>query len=911
MAKINIDGEVYEVDASNNLLQECLSAALELPYFCWHPSMGSVGACRQCAVIEYADENDERGCLVMSCMTAPRDGARYSIRNAAEFRANVIESMMTSHPHDCPVCEEGGECHLQDMTVISGHNYRRYKGKKVTHNNQNLGPFIGHEMNRCITCYRCVRFYKDYAGGTDLAAMASHNHTYFGRHQEGPLESEFSGNLIEVCPTGVFTDKPFSKHYTRKWDLQTAPSICTACSVGCNINPGERDGTLRRVVNRFNDEVNGYFICDRGRFGAEYVNSDDRISDSMTRHSVQADPVLISSANAKQKLHAMASDAIGIGSPRASMEANFALRALVGADNFYAGVADAEFAMLNQILHIYQNTPVNIPSIKDMENSDAVLVLGEDVTNTAARVALALRQSVQNIAKELAEKHKLPLWHDAAIRELTMDQKSPLFILSPHATRLDDIAQEVHISTAQQSAKLAYAIAHAIDPSAPTVKGLSKAEQDLISTIAESLKSAKQVLIVSGTGSMNQELINAAANIATALASEEKKANLALIVPETNSLGLAIMMQGNDNNLTAAFDKISKNSSTKTAIVLENDLYRRAPSAAVDSFIEGLDALAVLDSLKNRTGEQANLVLASGTFAETSGTYVNYETRAQHFYSVFLAADSIKPATSWLSSDLQLNELTEACSKTISHCEGMSHLTPGADYNVAGLKAPRQSHRYSGRTAMRADISVHEPRQEQDENGVMVFSMEGVPATRDASVFSSPWTPGWNSNQSVLNFQNSINGALRQASHGQCLILNSVSRKTYFEYSKTSNDKASGKKESLSVFPLYQLFGSEELTAHTPAIQAKATAAYVAISPKDAQSLGLKATDGVEVENNGAVAFIIRESINPGTVGVSVGLSGLNFQNISDRISLSKAKGWQPPADWNVSNIIVSDRRSA
>ena len=192
MAKINVDGKVFEVDPSKNLLEEILSNQQDLPYFCWHPSMGSVGSCRQCAIIEYANDEDQRGRQVMACMTSPRDGARYSIEKAAKFRAQAIESLMTNHPHDCPVCEEGGECHLQDMTVMSGHTYRRYDGKKATHTNQYLGPFIGHEMNRCITCYRCVRFYKDYAGGTDFSVQASHNNTYFGRFQDGAFDSEFS-----------------------------------------------------------------------------------------------------------------------------------------------------------------------------------------------------------------------------------------------------------------------------------------------------------------------------------------------------------------------------------------------------------------------------------------------------------------------------------------------------------------------------------------------------------------------------------------------------------------------------------------------------------------------------------------------------------------------------------------------
>ncbi len=145
------------------------------------------------------------------------------------------------------------------------------------------GPFITHEMNRCIQCYRCVRFYRDYAGGRDLNAFASANHVFFGRHEDGTLESVFSGNLVEVCPTGVFTDKTLARHYIRKWDLQTAPSLCVHCSLGCNTIPGERNGFLRRIVNRFNSQVNGYFLCDRGRFGYEFVNNARRVRHMQAR----------------------------------------------------------------------------------------------------------------------------------------------------------------------------------------------------------------------------------------------------------------------------------------------------------------------------------------------------------------------------------------------------------------------------------------------------------------------------------------------------------------------------------------------------------------------------------------------------------------------------------------------------
>src|SRR5690606_16428367 len=274
MATSHVDGKAYEVDGADNLLHACLSLGLDIPYFCWHPALHSVGACRQCAVRQFSDENDTRGRLVMSCMTPAADNTWISIddEEARAFRASVIEWLMINHPHDCPVCEEGGHCHLQDMTVMTGHNRRRYRFTKRTHRNQYLGPFIAHEMNRCIACYRCVRYYGDYAGGTDLGVFGAHDNVYFGRVEDGVLESEFSGNLTEVCPTGVFTDLIHSERYTRKWDMQYAPSICHACSAGCNISPGERYGEIRRIENRFNGAVNHYFLCDRGRFGYGFVN---------------------------------------------------------------------------------------------------------------------------------------------------------------------------------------------------------------------------------------------------------------------------------------------------------------------------------------------------------------------------------------------------------------------------------------------------------------------------------------------------------------------------------------------------------------------------------------------------------------------------------------------------------------
>ncbi len=346
MAVIHVDGKSLEVDGSDNLLQALLSLGYDLPYFCYHPALGSVGSCRQCAVKQFNNEEDVksgRGRLVMSCMVAPSDQMYISIDDAEAkaFRKHIVEYIMTNHPHDCPTCEEGGHCHLQDMTYMSGHRARRYRFTKRTHHNQDLGAFINHEMNRCIACYRCVRFYKDYAGGTDFGVYASNNRVYFGRDTEGQFESEFSGNLTEVCPTGVFTDKTHSDRYNRKWDMQYAPSICQGCSTGCNISAGERYGELRRIENRYNPDVNGYFLCDRGRFSYGFVNRGDRPitptqNTTGASKSLTADAALDGVA-AFLKPYLVNKKVIGIGSASASLESNFALKSLVGAENYSTG----------------------------------------------------------------------------------------------------------------------------------------------------------------------------------------------------------------------------------------------------------------------------------------------------------------------------------------------------------------------------------------------------------------------------------------------------------------------------------------------------------------------------------------------------------------------------------------------
>ncbi|WP_421286399.1 NADH-quinone oxidoreductase subunit NuoG [Aeromonas veronii] len=901
MATIYVDGKEYEVDGADNLLQACLSLGLDVPYFCWHPALGSVGACRQCAVKQYQNADDKRGRLVMSCMTPATDGSYIAIEDeeAKEFRKSVVEWLMTNHPHDCPVCEEGGACHLQDMTVMTGHNSRRYRFTKRTHQNQELGPFISHEMNRCIACYRCVRYYKDYAGGEDLGVYGAHDNVYFGRVEDGTLESEFSGNLVEVCPTGVFTDKTHSERYNRKWDMQFAPSICQQCSVGCNISPGERYGELRRIENRFHGSVNHYFLCDRGRFGYGYVNLADRprqpqLKDGNDQLTITVDGALNRAADALRT----ASDLIGIGSPRASLESNFALRELVGEANFYAGVEQAEWACQLKMLQILQQGSVPTPSLRDMEEADAILLLGEDVTMSAARIALALRQAVKGKARELARKMKVDLWQVAAVQTLGQNERYPLLITSLDTTRLDDVAADkLHAPYADQ-ARLGFAIANLLDPVAPAVTDLGPEQQAQAARWAELLGNAKKPLIIAGSSARDVALLEAASNIARALKGRGLEANIALVGQEANSLGLAMLgaQTLSDKPLEAALARIEAEEGL-ALVTLENDLYRRAPRNRVDAALARLQHLLVIDHQTTPTANKADLVLPAASFAEADGTLVNMEGRAQRFFQVyapaFYNADiQVREGWRWLAA-LQgaierkplrwqnFDQVNHDCATSNPLLATMLEAAPNAGLRIRGMRLAREPHRYSGRTSMLADQNVSEPRVAQDPDSPFNFSMEGYAGSRQPlPQVPFAWAPGWNSPSAWNKFQDEVGGKLRAGDPGRRLL-------------EATDPQAEGKEllgwfttipapfkaaEALQVVNYAQLFGGEELSARSPVIQARMNEPELVLNPADAQRLALHGGSQVSFSWGGShwqLRLRLSEQLSAGLVGLPLGVNGL------------------------------------
>jgi NADH-quinone oxidoreductase subunit G len=889
--KIIVDGKNFEVKPGRNLLDTCLSLGIDIPHFCFHPALGSVGACRLCAVKKFKDKNDEKGKIIMSCMEPVTDGLIVSVDDpeARAFRASVIESLMTNHPHDCPVCDEGGECHLQDMTIMTGHNYRRFDFPKRTYNNQELGPFISHEMNRCIQCYRCVRFYRDYAGGKDLNAFASRNHVYFGRQKDGTLENVFSGNLVEVCPTGVFTDKTLQKHFTRKWDLSNSPSVCVHCSVGCNTIASERYDSLRRIMSRYNGAVNGYFLCDRGRFGYEFVNDSKRIKNAEFPGRNESSGI---GAESDQLLSALEipfsknKKLIGIGSPRASVESNFALLSLVGENNFYHGVPEKEFQLTRTISDFLQHSSIHTASLKQVERADAVLVLGEDLTNTAPMIALALRQISRNLSSEAAAKKGIQSWNDYPVRELAQDFRAPVFILTTFNDPLDEIADQIFRGSCNILAGLGSAIARELDKNAPEPETDKADIRELAGEIAQSLKNAKHPLIISGISCGDENIIHAALNIASALLSAGSDAMISMVLPECNSMGLSLFPG-------KPFGYIPGVADTDTLIVLENDLFRRGNKSTVHDFFCRYRQKVVLDHLTNKTTVEADIVLPAATFAGSEGTFVNNEGRAQRFYKALNNNDQVKESWKWIGDLIKirnkmkevpwknLDDITRSLASDMPLFSRLLKYMPDADFRMINAKIPRQTIRYSGRTAMSANVSVSEPRLIQDPDSPLAFSMEGQEENPPSSLVPFYWMPGWNSVQAMYNYLDEPDGSLKGGDPGIRLIEPVKGIKNI--YFKTVSEASRPEDGEWLIVPVYQIFGSEELSSLSPSIAQRISEPFVVLSRFDADKIDVKEGDYIELETitERLKVRVITESYSyRGLAGLSAGMPEMPFVDI-------------------------------
>lgn len=905
MIPIYIEDKKYLVKKLKNVLETCLSLGFNIPYFCWHPALGSIGACRQCA-IKCCDNNVNKNSkkLVMACMTPITEDMRIYLfdEEIQEFRKGILELLMINHPHDCPVCEEGGNCHLQDMTVMVGHAYRRYRFTKRTHYNQDLGPLISHEMNRCITCYRCIRYYKDYAGGDDLGVFGIHDNIYFGRVHDGMLQSEFSGNLIEICPTGVFIDKTRTQTYTRKWDIIFSPSVCHQCSIGCNIILGERYGKLCRVENRYNGNINGYFLCDRGRFGCDYVNLNNRPKIPLRRlqHNNYVEINKLDSIKYVASALKCSNRIIGIGSTRASIESNFALRKLVGPNNFYMGVDRLEQKRLAVILEILYKGDIYVPSVREIENYDAILILGEDITQTGSRIALSVRQAIKGQSYQTSFSEGILNWQSDAVSNISKNDKYPLFITGIDTTKLDDLAMLTYYDSFQNQARFALAIAHALDNTAPIVKDFDSKLNERLQIVVKGLMHARKPLIISGTNSGSIELMESAFNIANALKNRRSEVGIIFVVNDVNSMGLAMI---ETKNLDDACDKLcnknDKNLST-SVIVLENDLYRYVDSNKIKSALNNVNYFIILDHQHNLINKKADLVLPVTSFVESDGTVINYEGRAQRFFRLYYPSyykDNIVLLESWRwlyliydlymdyirKEELNIDYVIEEIICCFPILIGIKDTAPNANFRVHGQKIAQAPHRYSGRTAMNAHLNVHESCVLPNNETMFTFSMEGNHYSRSLhKQIAFAWSPGWNSPQAWNKFQTQIGEHLYPEDPGVRLFKtlsynNCNNKKKWFE-NIPNILIIENNSDNWLIAPYWHLFGSEYTSQQSECIKDCMLDPYAMINIADAKRLNIQENMFIQFRcSDKTLCLPVKFSVNLPIkhIGLPVGFPGI------------------------------------
>ena len=516
------------------------------------------------------------------------------------------------------------------------------------------------------------------------------------------------------------------------------------------------------------------------------------------------------------------------------------------------------------------------PNMREIESYDAVLILGEDLTQTAPRMALSVRQAAKQSSRNGC-KTRTPDWLAEPVQRIGQEAKSPIYILAATQTRLADVATGEVVASPNDIARLGFAVAAAVK--GETVNGLDDDAKAFAQTIADTLKAANKPLIIAGTSLQDASIMEAAAELTQNLGS---KAGLSLVVPEVNSMGLALF---GGLSLEQAFAQ-----DYDTLVIVENDLFRRLPAAQVKAALDKAETVIVLDHSETETVKQADIVLSAASFAEGDGTVVSQEGRAQRFYQVYDPSYykpeyAIKESWRWLhaiETGLKgkpidwtvLDDVIETIVKNVPVLEAIQDVAPDAGYRVHGLKIAREPRRYSGRTAMRAPLSVHEPKQPTDPDSALTFSMEGyVGPQKASSLVPFAWAPGWNSPQSWNKYQDEVGGHLKGGDSGVRLFDRLAKRPARSYVAPTA---VVANPESFRLVPMHHIFGSGEFTIKTPAMETRIPEAVFAVGEQDATRLNLQEGQRITVkagETTVSLPVQVIEYLPTGYIGYPVGLA--------------------------------------
>src|SRR5712692_6146407 len=376
MLNIEIDGKKIAVKQGSMLIEAADAAGIYIPRFCYHKKLPVAANCRMCLV-----DVEKFAKPAPACATPVSEGMRVSTNSEKTLDAQrgVMEFLLINHPLDCPICDQGGECDLQDLAVGYGKDASRYREDKRVIKDKDLGPLIATDMTRCIQCTRCVRFGQEIAGMMELGATGRGEHLEIGTYVEQTVDSELSGNMIDLCPVGALTSKPF-RYTARNWELTNVPSVSPHDCVGSNLTVQTLLSKVKRVLPRENEDINEVWLSDRDRFSYEALNSPQRLRTPLIRvdgHWQETDwttALQFTVARLQKLVRALGSDNI-----------DHRLRQR----DFSADARMPLFPWLGR-------------SIPELEGLDAVLLVGSHVRKDQPLISHRLRKAFRNGAKLMA-----------------------------------------------------------------------------------------------------------------------------------------------------------------------------------------------------------------------------------------------------------------------------------------------------------------------------------------------------------------------------------------------------------------------------------------------------------------------------------------------------------------------------
>ncbi|MDE2427840.1 MAG: NADH-quinone oxidoreductase subunit G [Burkholderiales bacterium] len=615
MVEIEIDGKKVEVQEGSMVMDAANKLGTYIPHFCYHKKLSIAANCRMCLV-----EVEKAPKPLPACATPVTPGmiVRSSSDKAVKAQKAVMEFLLINHPLDCPICDQGGECQLQDLAVGYGGTASRYEEEKRVVFHKDVGPLVSmEEMSRCIHCTRCVRFGQEIAGVMELGMLNRGEHSEITSFVGKTVDSELSGNMIDLCPVGALTSKPF-RYSARTWELSRRKSVSAHDGLGSNLIVQVKNNKVMRVVPLENEEINECWISDKDRFSYEALNSTERLTKPMIKQGGQWQETDWQTAleyvahGLRNVKHEHGADAIAaVAAPSATLEELTLLQRVIrglGSDNVDFRLRQSDFRLDSAVKPWLGTSIVGFSQLKN------VFVIGSFLRKDHPLLAARLRQSVKMGAK-------LSMLHAANDELLIKLSNNAVVAPSLWANFLAEVA--VAVAAAKGVAKPA---------GLETVLASTKAE-----AIATSLLSGDSGVFLGNAATYHPD-----ASKLHALAqwiAEVAGCKFGYLTEAANTVGGYLANAIPANNPKPVFTEAKKAYVVLHAEPLLDSAYPVQAKAALDQ----ADMVVVMSPFKHGA-DYADVLLPISPFTETAGTFVNCEGRAQSFHGVVKPLGETRPA---------------------------------------------------------------------------------------------------------------------------------------------------------------------------------------------------------------------------------------------------------------------------